>query len=188
MRHMGNRLLGAVGLLTSPMLLVQAALSGFNTAPSSRLNALLGLAFLVGWACSVIGLRQLRATGRGLVASVLWSVQLVGLGLAALQQIQDFVYTSASPQTAFYAACDAAWPLSAVFMLVVGAFTTAARVLTSWRRWTPSLCGLAVPLLIMVRGTAGQQEGIWVFGIYTWVTWALLGIAVRTSSAGTAPN
>jgi hypothetical protein len=168
------------------MLRVQGALSGFGTAQPTRLNATLGLVFVVGWGCCAVGLRWLGATGRGAVATGLLVVQLAGLSLAALQQVQDLIYTTATPQTAFYAVCDAAWPLSVVFMLVVGAFTLAARVLRGWRRWTPTLCGLAVPLLIGVGGTVGRREGILLFGVYTFVAWALLGVAVWTGAAAAA--
>jgi hypothetical protein len=116
------------------------------------------------------------------MATALLIVQMAGLTLAALQQVQDFIYTSATPRTAFYAACDAAWPLSVVFMLVVGAFALAARVLAGWRRWTPLLCGLAVPLLFGVAATVGREAGILLFGVYTCVSWALLGAAVRSGA------
>jgi hypothetical protein len=183
---MNNRVLGLIGVLTSPMLLIQGALSGFDVAAPTRFNAAIGLLFVVGWACCAVGLRRMRATGQGVAATALLVVQLAGLTLAALQQVQDFLYTTETPQTTFYAVCDAAWPLSVMFMLVVGAFALAARVLPGWRRWTPTLCGLAVPLLIGVGATCGRQVGIALFGVYTCIAWALLGVTVWAGASAAA--
>jgi hypothetical protein len=178
---MNTRHLGTVGIVASPMLLIQAARSGFDSAAPDRTNAVLGLVFLIGWACSAVGLRRLRATGAGAGGAALLGVQLVGLGLAASQQVQDFVLRSPDTDSALYRIADAAWPLSVMFMLVVGGAALASRRLSGWRRWAPSLCGLALPLLIGTMATAGRQVGIAVFGLYTTAAWALLGAAVRST-------
>lgn len=183
MRRMNHRLLGTMGLLTSPLLFIEGALSRFDTIKPNRLNAMLGLFFVIGWACDAIALRGLRATGRGRAGWILLLVQLIGLSLAALQQVQDFIYTTEPPQTLFYRICDAAWPLSVLFMLVVGAFALAARVLERWRRWTPLLCGLSLPLLFAVAAVIGERPAILLFGLYTFAAWAMLGAAVRSGAA-----
>jgi hypothetical protein len=162
------------------MLLLQGALNHFEAPGPTRLNAVIGLAFLLGWTCSAIGLRQVRATGRGVAALVLLMIQLTGLGLAALQEVQDFIYTSWTPDTIFYDVCNAAWPISVVFMLVVEGFVLSARVMSGWQRWTPGLCGLAVPLLIAIGSLLGRRPAVVVFGLYTCVAWAMLGAAVRS--------
>jgi hypothetical protein len=174
------RVLGTIGMLGSPMMLLQGVLSGFQPLAPSRVNAVLGLLFLAGWTCSAVGLRLLRATGKGFAASAVFAVQLAGLALAALQQVQDFIYAGATPDTLFYAVCDAAWPLSVVFMIVVGIAVLAARVLEGWRRWTPVACGLALPMLIVAGLAFGPRAGILAFAVHTCAAWALLGAAVRT--------
>ena len=88
---MNTRLLGTIGIISSPMLLIQGVRSGFDLSTSDRLDAALGLVFLVGWACSVAALRVLRATGTGRTGAVLLAVQAGGLSLAASQQVQDFM-------------------------------------------------------------------------------------------------
>lgn len=125
-----------------------------------------------------MALRRRRATGSGTGAAIVFAAQFAGLGLAAMQQIQDAVYTRAPPQTLFYAICDAAWPLSVLFMLVVGGFAIAARVLRGWRRWTPLLCGLALPILLVTTGVAGQRPANVLFSVYTGVAWGLAAAAV----------
>jgi len=178
---MNHRRLGTTALLGSPMLFIQSALSRFESVQPTKLNAVLGLFFLVGWACASVGLRTLRATGRGTPGRLLLAVQLIGFGLAASQQAQDFIY-AAPPHTLFYSVCDAAWPLSVLFMLVVGAFTLRGDVFRGWRRWTPLLCGLSLPLLFAVGGVVGQRAALLVFGGYTFAAWAALGAAIRSTT------
>ncbi|RPJ58752.1 MAG: hypothetical protein EHM23_16490 [Acidobacteria bacterium] len=104
-----------------------------NPPPApNRLDAILGLVFLLGWACSAVGLRLRRATGDGPVGAWLLAVQAVGLFLAASQQIQGLTRT---PNTGslLYRAADTVWPSSVLFMLVIGAFTVRARVLVGCR-------------------------------------------------------
>jgi hypothetical protein len=72
-------------------------------------------------------------------------------------------------------------------MIVVGIFALVARVLDGWRRWTPFACGLALPILVVAGVAFGQRAGILAFGLYTLAAWALLGAAVRSGTAMTAP-
>jgi hypothetical protein len=183
---MTTRYLGAVALALSPFMLVLNALNGFERTTPTRTNAILGLLFLVGWGASAVALRRLRATGDGAAATAVFLAQMAGLALAAMQQVTDFVYEAAAPEAPLYGLFDTAWPLSVLFMLVVGAFALRARVLDGWRRWTPTLCGLALPLLVTLLSTAGQQAAIRAFGLYTFAAWALLAIAILTTR--TAPS
>jgi hypothetical protein len=178
---MKTRLLGTAGMLASPMLLISGMRTGFQMRESDRVNAALGLVFLAGWACSLIGLRRLRATGNGAGGAVLLALQAVGLLLAVYQQLQDL---SAHPNTQgpLYQIANLAWPASVAWMVVVGGAAIAAGKLTGWRRSTPLLCGLALPLLFGTMAMLGQQEASLVFGLYTTMAWALLGLAIRSSS------
>lgn len=175
---MSDRTLGWIALLGSPMLFAQGALDRFGSPPPTRQSAVLGLVFLIGWSASAVALRCRRATGSGTGAAIVFALQLAGLGLAAMQQVQDFLYTSTPPQTLFYGICDAAWPLSVLFMLVVGGFAIAAGVLRGWRRWTPLLCGFALPILLVTVGVAGQHSANVLFSVYTGVAWGLAAVAV----------
>jgi hypothetical protein len=87
------------------------------------------------------------------------------------------------PDNALYQIANTAWPVSVLLMLVVGGLTAAAGRFTGWRRWAPLLCGLALPFLLIAFAVGRRQAGMILFGIYTMLTWALLGFAVRT-----APN
>jgi len=177
---LNTRLLGTIGIVSSPTLLIQGVRSGFDLSTPDRVDAALGLVFLVGWACSVTALRVLRATGTGRTGAVLLALQAVGLLLAASQQVQDFMLQQ-KPDNTLYQIANMAWPVSVLLMLVVGGLTAAAGRFTGWRRWAPLLCGLALPLLLASIAVGRQQIGMILFGVYTTLAWALLGLAVRTT-------
>jgi len=174
-------LLGTIGIVSSPMLLIQGVRSGFDLSTPDRVDAALGLVFLVGWACSVVALRVLRATGTGRTGAVVLAVQAAGLSLAASQQVQDFMLQEQKPENTLYQIANLAWPVSVLLMLVAGGLTASAGRFTGWRRWAPSLCGLALPLLLAAIAVGRRQIGMILFGVYTTLAWALLGLAVRTT-------
>jgi hypothetical protein len=79
-----------------------------------------------------------------------------------------------------YRAVDAAWPLSAVFMVVVGIAVARAGALGSWRRFAPVFCGAALPLSVITAAVAGRAAMGPAFGVTTtlaWgaTSWALMG-------------
>lgn len=173
-----HRVLGLLGMLGAPATII------FTWAPPAKTDLtanLLMTAYLAGWACSVVGMRRLRATGSGTGARVLFAIQLLGLSLAACQQLQD--QTSSRPLgDAFYFASDMAWPFSHVFMLVIFAAVWRARVWTGWRRWVPLACGLALPVTLAAAALKVPNPGI-VFGLGTALSFGALGLAVLTSPA-----
>ena len=174
---MSNRLLGIIGILCSPMMFVQGLRAGFQMSPGDRLDAILGLVFLIGWACSLAALWRLRAAGP---RKWLFVLEGIGLTLAALQQIQDAAGRQGA-QDWFYRICDIAWPASVVFMLVIGWFTVQSRVLRGWKAWTPLFCGAALPLLFILIASAGTTAALLTFGVHTMIAWALLGVAVLSA-------
>src|SRR5689334_8305257 len=86
------RVLGALGMLASPVFLAQWIASGRTLAGlrvTTATTTLLGMLYLVGWAASAIGMRRQRATGRGRGGALVLALLGVGLALGFLQQIQD---------------------------------------------------------------------------------------------------
>lgn len=81
---------------------------------------------------------------------------------------------------------DAAWPLSHLFMIVVGIAALRAKRLTSWRRIAPLLCGLALPLFMAATVATGEGGGRYLFPTFTLVAFALLGYAVRSAAGADA--
>ena len=173
----GPRLLGTIGMVCAPMLLLAGLLYPLGGAAAPVASAL-GMLYLAGWAASAAGMRQLRVAGRP--SGAVFVAQLTGLSLALTFNVLEMA--RANPESLLFRVTDLAWPASHVFMLVVGALVLAARVWRGWRKWTPLLCGLTLPALFAARPLLGGEVGGFVFGAATAVTFMLLGYAVRTSA------
>ena len=83
---------------------------------------------------------------------------------------------------------DAAWPLSMLWMIVLGVTVIVAKRLSGWRRFVPLLCPFWLPIAI-VGSIAFGATGGFVGGGYATVLWALLGyIVVCSASRQPAPT
>jgi hypothetical protein len=173
-----RRWLGMVTMVASPGLWASQYLYGPVAGPEHPAAHLLPLLFLVGWACAAVGLRRDRATGRGRGAQILFALQLLLLGLAMLQQVQDLLLPVGERVGVFYGVTDMAWPLSMLVMLVVGVIVARVRVWTGWRRWTPLLCGLDLPTAMAAGALLGRPAMAALFGPWTFLGWLALGWAV----------
>ncbi|HKQ52293.1 MAG TPA: hypothetical protein VJT74_08000 [Pyrinomonadaceae bacterium] len=176
--YLTPRLLGTVGMVCAPMLFVSGFLYALGDGTAALAASALGMLYLVGWAASAAGMRQLRVAGR--LSGAVFAVQLVGLSLALVFNVLEMA--GANPDTLFFRVTDMAWPVSHLFMLVVGALVLTARVWRGWRSWTPWLCGLALPVFFGARPLLGGEVGGFIFGVLTAIAFTLLGYAVRTSA------
>lgn len=174
------RLLGAVGMIGAPFLMLESVSHYFlNITGSSPLGGFLELFYLGGWISSVIGLGMLQATGRGKAGKTILGLQLLGLTLATIFSLFNIFLPDLNPDSVIFQITDLAWPLSHTFMLVVGSAVLITKRLSGWTRFAPLACGLAVPLLMAVMMIGGEQVALLFFGPYTWVMFTLLGYAVR---------
>jgi hypothetical protein len=187
------RALGVIGLLASPMMLIEGKLLPLAQGDAER-NLLIGVASLIyiaGFAASAVGLRSLRATGDGTGARLVFGVQMVGLALAAVWAL-SYVVTRGPIDTTqlFLRITDITWPLSHVFMLVVGTMVLRARRLAGWRRYPALLCGLALPLGLGMRAAAGTIPQPVIdasFPLLTTLGFGLLALALLTTPAAGDP-
>jgi hypothetical protein len=136
--------------------------------------------YLSGFAASAVALRRPARHGSGRGAAVLFAVQLLGLAMAATQDLQDLAGVKPLGG-AYYAASDAAWPLSHVLMLVVFVAVWRARVWTGWRRWVPLACGLVLPTMLAAAAVGGRSAMGFVFCPGTAASFLALGLAVFTA-------
>lgn len=174
------RLLGAVGMIGAPFLMLEGVSHYFlNISGSSPLGGFLELFYLGGWISSVIGLGMLQATGRGKAGKIILGLQLLGLTLATIFSLFNIFLPDLNPDSVIFQITDLAWPLSHTFMLVVGSAALITKRLSGWTRFAPLACGLAVPLLMAVMMIGGEQVALLFFGPYTWVMFTLLGYTVR---------
>jgi hypothetical protein len=178
-----TKLLGACGIVGAQMFALDAVYRyayGLGGGPNDRVSSALNLLYIIGWTCSAVALRRLRVTGRGSAARAAFVVQCAGLALAGLIACNEMSNLTGLASHPLYPLVDAAWPLSHLFMLVVGALVWRARVWRGWRRLPFFVCGLALPSYFATLPLFGEDAR---FAFITLVTagFTLLGIAVRTA-------
>jgi hypothetical protein len=174
-----NRILGMIAMICAPTLLI-----GTLWLQGRENPLVIGIAssiFMAGWICSNIGMQRMQATGTGAGGRAVLIIQLIGLVLACA-----FGFIEATglldENNIVFIVTDAAWPLSMLFMLVVGIAVLLAKRLSGWQRFVPLLCGLAFPVSIILSlvtglGLDGPMEFVF-FGL-TAILWMLLGYVVR---------
>src|SRR3954465_15626526 len=116
-----TRILGTIGMLASPALLIEMLLFIYvyhGESQNNRIVGLLGIIYTVGWACSLIGMRQLRVLGRNLPGHILFFIQLAGVSLAFLLSVLEIADPNPVEKSLLFGITDAAWPLSHLFMIV----------------------------------------------------------------------
>jgi hypothetical protein len=185
-----NRTLGAVGMIFSPMMFL--ALFFYVPQPEQpnpfQLWASLGgVLYIIGALAAATAVRNLRVTGRGRGAAVLYVVQMVGLFLAMGCDVIEY----AAPQlrdTWLFSVTDLAYPFSHILMIVVGAAIVRAGVWGGWRRIPAFLVGFAVPVFIGLSIAFGRENTIFVFPLMVTAGFFLLGLAVFTTRQNSEQN
>ena len=179
---MDNRVLGAIAMICAPAML-GFLLGGEDNA---LITGIASMVFMVGWICSNVGMQRMRATGTGTWGRAVLLIQLVGLVLAF---IFGFFEATAllDENNIVFVVTDAAWPLSMLWMVVVGITVIRAKRLSGWQRFVPVLCPFWLPLAAL-GSVFGDAAGIIGLG-YSAVLWFLLGyVVVRSDSRQPAPT
>jgi hypothetical protein len=126
---LNNRLLGTIAMICAPALLIEALLlQGQENAP---ITGSASMVFMAGWVCSNIGMWWMRATGTGNWGRAVLLIQLVGLVLAFLFGLFEATGLLGSESLVFNVT-DAAWPLSMLWMIVVGVTVVVAKQISGW--------------------------------------------------------
>jgi hypothetical protein len=179
---LNHKVLGVLGMVAAPLMLVELLLSramGISIGQFGRFEGLLGIIYLAGFLSSVVGMRILRATGKGKVAAALFWIQIAGLLLASCQNVLQ-LFGHPDLNSRFFRIADAAWPCSHIFMIVIFIAALYAKVWTGWRRFTPLWCGLVLPIAILASPNRRYLAEI--FAILSTTAFMLLGFAVRTTA------
>ena len=170
------RILGVLGMVTSPFLFLSFAANGFQNGDSNQLGAALGLVFSVGWFSNALGLYILGAAGRRLPARILMGVEVFGTILASIFQVYEFVAPGST--SVLYTITDIAWPLSMLTLLIIGIVAIFARQFEGWLRFTPLIAALWLPFGIFEMAVLGETVGQVVGGLHTAIGWFLIGYAI----------
>lgn len=177
---MTNRVLGILAMICAPALLIEGLL--LRGQESAAITGIASMVFMAGWICSNTGMRRMEATGTGTWGRAVLLIQLVGLMLAFAFGFFEATGLLGRESTVFNLT-DAAWPLSMLWMVVVGITVLRAKRLSGWQRFVPLLCPLWLLITIVASIAFGDTAGsIMGFG-YAAVLWALLGYVVARSES-----
>lgn len=180
--HVNDRTLGTIAMICAPALLIEALL--LQGQDNAQITGIAGMVFMAGWICANTVMRRMRAAGTGKWGRTVLLIQLAGLILAF-----TFGFFEATGLLGWgnviFVATDAAWPLSMLWMLVVGVSVMAAGRLSGWRRFVPLLCPLWLPIALTGWVAFGDAAGFAGLGFGA-VLWLLLGYVVRGGDRRTA--
>ena len=171
---MNDRLLGTIAMICASALLIEGLL--LRGQENASITGVASMVFMGGWIYTNIGMWRMRATGTGKWAHAVLLIQLVGLVLAF---IFGFLESTGllGRESIIFSITDAAWPLSMLWMIVVGITVVRAKELSGWRRFVPLLCPLWLAIAIVGDIAFGAVGGVSGVG-YAAVLWALLGYVV----------
>jgi hypothetical protein len=153
---MNNRLLGTIAIICAPALLIEELL--LQGQENALITGIASMVFMAGWICSNIGMWRMRATGTGKWGRAVLLVQLVGLVLAFMFGLLEATGLLGR-ESMVSNVTDAAWPLSMLWMIVVGVTVIAAKRLSGWQRFVPLLCPLWLPIAITLSIAFGDTLG-----------------------------
>ena len=185
---MSDRVLGTIAMICAPALLIEELLR--QGQESALITGIASMVFMAGWICSNTGMRRMRAAGTSKWGRAVLLIQLVGLVLAFMFGLFEATGLLGRESIVFNST-DAAWPLSMIWMLVVGITVIRANRLSGWQRFVPLLCPFW--LLIAIGGSAAFGDAVGGFlGLgYAAILWVVLGYVVRggrRQQVGTAPE
>jgi hypothetical protein len=182
------RLLGIITIICAPMMTIEAARHGFQSVPNEQtdvIGALLYALFSIGWLAGMVGLWQLRATGKSLFGRIILAAPLGTIPLAILQSLVDILKVNTS--NPFYMVTDIAWPFSMLLTFFVGVAVVVAKGLPGWKRFVPLYTGIGVPLAL-ISMALGFGMPMWYFDFHTITGWVLLGYVVFSEANQVARN
>jgi hypothetical protein len=186
---MNTRLLGALGMIGAPFLL----LASFPGSPwqsgqqDTAIQGLFELIYMLGWMCSIMGLMKLKATGTSRWGRFVLIMELVFLSLANCWNIWNILQINTD--SSLYRMLDLTWPLSNAWMLVISITIIVVSRLAGWRRWVPFIVALWLPFaLAMVFGIGRNDTTMLLPGIYSAIAWFLLAYMIWSASSVTEEN
>ena len=186
-----NRLLGVLGMIGAPMLLLETILRMANVLPQNTDNALVGfveMIYIGGWIALAFGMRRLRVTGNRLGSKIVFGLQMFGLILAFLFSVQVlFGANFEKPDaTLFFKICDLGFPFSHLFMIVIGVMVWRANIWRGWLQIAPFLVGIVLALFMSGLGALVEFSQVaLIFAASTAIGLFSLALAVFGNSAKT---
>ena len=183
---MNNKTLGTLAMIGAPFLCIDYCIHGINGGGDqfqhTSLSGILSIVYISAWMCSMVGLANLKATGESKAAKVWLIIPLVTLSLANIWNSWEVIQPGVN--TFLYHLLDMFWPISNLFMFLFGIKVILAKQLQGWKRYIPLIVGLWLPFTIVLNAIAGINATVMmVSGIYSALSWTILGYVVYTSPA-----
>jgi hypothetical protein len=177
---MNNRILGCIGMVGAPFLLIDTVSNGFYLYNHSSLSGLYNLIYITAWICSIVGLWRAGAFGNSKTGRWMYFIQLFFLALANAWNAYELIQPGAG--TPLYYVLDTCWPLSNICMLATGITLLRAGRLPGWKRFVPLLVGLWLPIGFLLWAIFSRTPAVLLaVNIYSAVMWFLLGLTVFLS-------
>jgi len=164
-------------MAASPFLFIQLYVDDWGVTST---GGLCGLIYMTGWACTIVALLRLNATGPANKNKVILYIQLGALTIAQAWNI----WTIADPQNpnAVYAIIDFFWPISNITLLVAGIIIAVKGVLGGWKRYIVLIAGSWLPFSLIIFSLIGQETGsIIISGAYSTIAWFGMGYLTWSS-------
>jgi hypothetical protein len=187
---MNNRILGTIAMICAPAMFVEGLLS--PAEPNPVTIGIASIIFMFGWLCTNVAMQQMQAIGTGLAAKIVLRVQMVGIILA--MSFGFFEATALLPEdNLIFIITDLSWPLSMLFLIVVGIMAIRANRWAGWQRFVPLFCALWLPVAIFIGSGAASNPALEVasmlvgFG-WTAVAWFVLALVVRSNAMLALPK
>ncbi|MET0753465.1 MAG: hypothetical protein ABWZ66_08835 [Pyrinomonadaceae bacterium] len=181
-----SHILGAFAMFCAPMLLLFFMFGTIDSsAPKTfkdQLVSLTGVFYIGGWIAGAIGMRRLRATGDRLGSKIVFIIQIALLSFALLFSVMEVFGYSYENGGLLFAIADAGYPLSHLFMIVVGIFVLRAKVWRGLPRIAPFLVGFALPAFSGLSLIVGTGVGGFGFGLLTATGLGIIGYTVFRQS------
>jgi hypothetical protein len=179
--NMNIRNLGFCGMAASPFLAADFILGYINPDHfATPVSGILGFLYMTGWMCSIIALYKLEAAGDGFLGKLVLILQLCFLSLGQLWNLYHILDPVAN--SALFHFLDVFWPGSNLFMLVTGITVIKAAKLEGWKRYTPFIVGLWLPLSYLAMQIASKPVALYFSAAYSIACWFLMGLAVARSA------
>lgn len=153
---MNDRILGTIAMICAPALLIEELLR--QGQENALITGVTSMVFMAGWICINVSMQHMRAAGVGKWGRAVLQMQLVGLALAFMFGLFEATGLLGRESIVFNIT-DAAWPLSMLWMLVVGITVIRARRLSGWRCFVPVLCPFWLLIAIVGSMAFGDTAG-----------------------------
>jgi len=171
-----SRTLSTIAVLTAPFLCIELVYVDHSTAFTPVATGLLGLIYMIGWMSSVYLLKKLHEHIPG--SQYFFGAQLVFLSLAQVWNLLVIIqYDTSAP---LYSITDVFWPISNVFMVVLGISIIRWNVLQGFAKYATLLVGLWLPFSLIVIMFAELAVSRWISGLYSLTAWSLLALALSS--------